>query len=149
MSIYDSVRVDNAVEQKGVVLEYGKFRVTVARAGGGNKKYAAVLEAKSRPYRRAIQTETIAPDVAQRVLREVYVEAVIQKWEINRGTEENPDWVAGVDIDAEGNVVPATKENILKTLSDPTLNWLFDDLQAQATQVALFRAAVQEAAAGN
>lgn len=147
MSIYDKVRSDVALEQQGIILDYGNFRVTVARAGGGNKRYAAILEAKSRPFRRALATETLDPQVATKILREVYVDAVIQKWEVQRLGDGA--WVEGVDLDETGNPVPATKENILKTLSDPTLSWLFDDLQAQATQVSLFRAARSEVETGN
>ena len=53
-SMYSTFRTDDELERKGIVIEYDSFRVTIARAGGSNKAFERALEAKSRPFRRAI-----------------------------------------------------------------------------------------------
>jgi len=146
MSMYKQFQTDPSIEQKGVILDYGTFRVTVARAGGGNKRYAAVLEARSKPFRRAIQTETISPERASAILRETYAEAVVQRWDVNVGTEKEPQWKEGIE-GPNGDLLPPTKENIIQAFA--SLPDLFEDIQVQAQRVALYRAAVQEADSGN
>ena len=62
MSMYDAFGTDKDLEKTGIYLEYETFRIKVARAGGGNKRFAKMLEAHTRPYRRAMQTETLGND---------------------------------------------------------------------------------------
>lgn len=144
MSMYDQFKTDPQLESReGVILDYGDFRVTVLRAGGNNKAYQRALETKTRPYRRAIQTETMSPERSLQVLREVYAEHVVKRWEVKN---EDGEWVEGVE-GPDGDILPANPDNILRVFND--LPDLFMDIQEQANKVGLFRAAVQEAASGN
>lgn len=126
-------KTDPTLETKGIVLNYGDFKITVARAGGANKAYVKCLERKSRPYRRAIQAETMDNELATAMMREVYVESVVLGWE-------------GV-LDAKGKSLPFSKENALQLFTD--LPDLFQDVMEQAGKAALFREEIRETEAKN
>lgn len=137
--LYKLFKTDDATEQEGVWVEYGTkatgepIRIRIARAGGGNLKYTRVLERKWKPVRRQAQLGTLDPKLSERLLAEVYAESVILGW-------ENVD-------DESGNPLPFTVANATKLLTD--LPELFTDLQLQANRLALFRADLREADAGN
>lgn len=128
-SPYALFSTDTALESSGITLDYGSFRIQIARAGGANRKFAQVLEAKLKPHRRQIQTETLADEVAHRLIVEAYAEAVILGWD-------------GV-VDAAGQPLPFTRDNTVRLMTD--LPDLFRDVQEQATKAALFRRQAQEA----
>lgn len=142
MPLYQQFKTDGGLEKNGIVLDYGDFRVTIARAGGANKRFARSLEARTRPYRRAIQTETMDPERAVELLREVYAESVILRWE----TQVEGEWKSGIEA-PDGTLQPFSKENVLRTLND--LPDLFQDIQDQASKAALFRETLREDDAGN
>lgn len=142
MSMYQQFRTDESREQNGIVLDYGDFEVTIGRAGGSNKRFAKILEAKARPYQRAIQTETISQDVQLRIMRETYAEAVVLKWH-TRVDGKMKEGIEGPD----GNLMPVTVPNIIATFE--ALPDLFNDIRAQADRAALFRAQVTENLEGN
>ncbi|MEE8518136.1 MAG: hypothetical protein V3S98_03310, partial [Dehalococcoidia bacterium] len=91
--MYKAFKTDDLLETKGVEIDYGTHRVTIARAGGANKKYARVLEQKTKPYRRAIATETMDDARAMELLQETYAEAIILNWETKVGDK----FVVGIE----------------------------------------------------
>jgi hypothetical protein len=143
--MYKQFKTDKNLETKGVVIDYGSFRVTIARAGGSNKKFVRVLEAKTKPFRRAIQTETMDNERASSLMAEVYAEAIILNWESKVGKI----FKVGIEPPEDGGdkLLPVTTKNILSTFDN--LPDLFTDLQQQANQVALFREVILEDDAGN
>lgn len=78
---YAKMLTDSDLETKGVKLQYEGFSVTIARAGGQNHRFLKLLEAKQKPYRRQIETDTLPMDINQRLLREVYAEAIVLGWD--------------------------------------------------------------------
>lgn len=145
MGLYSQFQTDKGSEKTGIVVDYHHFRVRLARAGGANKDFLRVLAAKSKPHRRAIQTETIDPDLAQALEREVYAETVILDWE-TLVDEENMIYERGVEA-PDGSLLDVTPENIVKTFEN--LPDLFQDLKNQANTLALFRKDELEADAKN
>jgi len=127
-SPYAMFATSTEIERGGVLLDYGAFKIRIARAGGANRKFASVLEAKLKPYRRQIQTESMDDEVATRLIIEAYAESVVIDWE-------------GV-VDGAGTPLPFAKENVIKLFTD--LPDLFRDVQEQATKASLFRAAEVE-----
>jgi hypothetical protein len=148
MGMYDQFKTDGNLETQGIVLDYGDFRVTVARAGGANKRFERTLEAKTKAYKRAIQTETLPNEKGKAILREVFAEAVVLNWEVRKpGKKEGEDtWEVGIE-GPSGDVLPFSADNVAATFK--ALPDLFADIQEQAGKVSLFRAAVLEAEAGN
>lgn len=135
MSFYNTFKTDADLEAgAGVDLDYGEAgTITIHRAGGDNKKFSKVLAAKMKPYRRQLQNGTMDDEVAERLMAEVYAEAVIIGWE-------------GVK-DEKGKTLPYSKENVVKLLTD--LPELFKDIQDQASTIANFRKEEIEAEAKN
>ena len=145
MSLYKAFKTDESVETKGVWIEYdtqgdGKpARFKIARAGGSNRKYTAVLERKMKPVRRALATGALDDKVSERILAETYAEAVILGW-------ENITWPDGNGAE---KALSFSRENCVMVLL--ALPELFADLQLQANRVAPFRDALgdREADSGN
>lgn len=133
MNPYQQFGTDKNLETNGVVLDYGDFKITVARAGGSNKEYLKSLERKSKALRRKIQTGNLSNEQANEVLLEVFADTVVKGWE-------------GV-CDKDGNPLQFNRENVLKLLTD--LPELFRDIQNQASEVELFREAQLKEEAGN
>ena len=138
MSLYQQFKTDENYERNGIWLEYGSktgkpVRIKIARAGGTNIKFLKALELKARPYRRQLQNDTIDPEVAEELFRQVYVESVILGWE-NVDTED-------------GKPLEFNRFNCLKLLTD--LPDLFADIREQATKASLFRSEVIETASKN
>lgn len=144
--IYGAFKTDKGLEQAGVYLDYGKFRVKVARAGGSNKAFARLLEAKLRPYQRAIKTETIDPELAEKIMLDVYARTVVVGWETKVEKDGKEEWQPLLQ-NAQGDLVKPSPEAIaelFKALPD-----LFADIQEQTNKAAIFREAVLETNAGN
>ena len=137
MSLYTQFKTDSKLETSGIVLDYGDFKVTVARAGGANKKFARLLNAKTKAYKRAIQTDTMDVEVGDKIVREVYAEAVVLNWE----TKVEGKFKQGIEAQ-DGKLLPFNRENLIKTFEN--VPDIFTDIQQQASTFALFRETVLE-----
>lgn len=141
---YASFRTDKKKEASvGVCLDYGAFRVTIARAGGRNLAFAKAYERKMRPHRRQLATGTLADVVADKLMHELYAESIILDWEHLEGDT----WKQGV-IDPETREllppVAGSYARVFQCLPD-----IFQDIREQASNAANFRAEQLETEAGN
>lgn len=144
-SPFKQFATDEALEKEGIVLDYGDYAVKIKRAGGANRRFAQVLEAKQKPHRRQIQNETLPEDVARKLLAEAYAEAVILNWGHRKDPDSEIQW--GHLPDEEGNLLPCTPPHVVATLI--ALPEWFADIREQASKVALFRRQEIEDTAGN
>lgn len=142
-SMYEAFRTDKEAERNGIIVDYGEFRITVARAGGANKQYQKALEVRTRPLRRAIDSGSLDNERSTEILRQVYAQTVVRNWEVKN---EDGEWVPGIE-GPEGDLVPFNRDNVLTTFN--ALPDLFSDLMQQAQSHALFTAKLREEAAGN
>ena len=133
MGAYKDFKTSKKVEMEGVWLDYGDYKILIARAGGGNKAYDRCLENKTKPYRKVIQNEIMPIDRQEQILMEVYIETVILDWE---GMTDEKD-----------KELKFTKDNVRKVLTD--LPELWRDILQQSTKTALFRENIREAEAKN
>lgn len=143
MSGYAAFKTNKGLEETGVWFDYGKFRLLCARSGGSNRRFARMFEAKTRPYQRAIKTDTLDIELSNRLMRELFAEAVILDW--NTKNDEG-QWVQRIEL-PDGSLGPVTRENILLVLEDVPELWA--DIQNEAQKAANYRDAVREANAGN
>jgi len=139
MSIDKLFKMDTVMEKEGIIIDYGDFRVRIARAGGSNQKFSKVFQAKMKPLRRQIDTDTLDEKVAARVMAEAYAEAVILDMDI---LQKDGTYKSGIKVTDDGKPLPVTKENVVKVLVD--YPEFFRDLQNQANQVGLYRTAALE-----
>lgn len=142
MGMYDTFATDSKSEKEGVIIDYGTFRVTLARAGGTNFAYTKALESKTRPMRQIIRADLATEEQLRAVLMEVYAETLILDWE----TRVNGEWCRGIE-GRNGEMLPFNKDVVLDTLK--SLPDLFNALREQAESGALYRASLREVAKGN
>lgn len=143
-SPYAMFKTDKVAEaEQGVVLDYGDFRIRIARAGGANKKFTRLISTKLKPFRRQMETDTLSEDVATKLMIEAYADGIVLGW-VSKDKDGN--FVDGIH-DSEMNIKPYSREAVMKIFAD--LPDLFKDVQAQANQAALFRAVDLETDAKN
>lgn len=140
---YGAFRSDIGAEQEGVILDYGPFRVTIARAGGSNKAYERILEGLTKPYRRAIQLETLDAKVSEKIMKEAMAKAVILNWEVLVDADGLPDadgkdWKQGLEHPGTGDLLPFSWENVMEVLQHKEIQNLYHDLRVQSGKEALF-----------
>lgn len=153
--IYELFDRDTEIERQGIEVDYGNARFLIARAGGTNVKFRKVFEAKSKPYRRQIQANMLADEVATRILAETYAEAVILRVDAKprEGDEDYYDdvtedgWVPGHIPTRSGELVEDNEKNRVKLLIE--LEELFLDLQNMASTAANFRREEDDEDEGN
>jgi len=102
MGIHDNFKTDPEAEKRGVILDYGDYWVRVARAGGANTAFIKALEAALKPVRRAIELGTLNERKAQEIGYTTFAEHIVLDWGGDGMTDE------------EGNVLPYSKENVVK-----------------------------------
>ncbi len=142
MSLFKAYKTDQKLETEGVTFELYDNRITMARAGSTNPAFTAAMTKRTQPYRRQVARGELTPAKELEILRLVYADSIIQKWEVKRGEE----WVEGIET-SDGGVAQLTHDNVVKTLTE--LPDLFLELQALASSAQNYRAEQLEADAGN
>lgn len=137
-NMYDQFETDADLEVNGIWIDYGDFRVKIARAGGANKKYLSYAEKKTKPFRRAIQNGTMPEERSKPLLFDIYAKTIVLDWEIADGEEKDgtTKWKQGIHKKG-GGTLPFTPENVLLTFKQ--LEAIFFDLQQVAEGISLFR----------
>jgi len=141
--MYKQFATDKELEKKGIVLDYGQFRVTVARAGSANHKFVRTHEILTKPVRRLIEQEILPVEKEREISRQLYAKAVVLNWEVKDDKEK---WKQGIEA-PDGSILPYTEENVINTFA--ALPDLFADIQIQSNKMQLFRVADREADAKN
>lgn len=131
---YGAFKTDETREKDGVTLDMGEAgRFKVARAGGANATFTKRLAFLTKPHRRAIQTGSIDPKLADQILVTAYVESVLIGWENVTGEDGAP--------------LQFSKENAVKLFTD--LPDLFKIIRETAEDMTLFKQEIAEGDAGN
>jgi len=134
LSLYKLFKTDPRCETEGVTLDYGDgVKIRIARAGGSNKNYIKAMDRLGRKYHRELGLDILPEETATRLYQELYADSVILGWE-------------GVSDEA-GNLLPFSREAVLKVFAD--LPDLWNDVRAQAQSIELFRADLTEREAKN
>lgn len=147
-SMYSMFETDKELEADGIWLDYGDFRVKVARSGGANKKYTRFVNAKYTANQRAFDTKTISEEAASNIFHQAFAEAVVLDWQIADGQNKDgtTKWKKGIHKKG-GGVLEVTKDNLISVFRE--LPDLFADIQASANNISLFRKQQLEADAKN
>lgn len=139
MSIFSQFSTDAKKEAEGVKITFGPNKdgsipsVTILRAGKSNKRYAKVLEAVTRPYRRQLELGTLDNDTAEKLFKKVFADSVVLGWE---HIQED-----------DGTEIAFSKEAAVALFEK--LPEFYDELQKQANLVSNFRIDLLEQDAGN
>lgn len=137
--LFKALETNPEVERDGIIIALGNnskgkpMEIRVARAGGANDRFGRLVKARMKPYKRQIDNDIISEEVAKRLMREVYAEAVVLGWSNIEDRDCNP-----LDFSVEN----------CKMLFEQ-LPALFEIVQEEAQRMASFRAEVLEQEAGN
>lgn len=143
MGMYDTFETDSTMEQEGVFLDYGDFKVRIAHAGQGNSKYVRYAEKKLKPVRRAMEAGALGNERSMAIMIDIYSKTIVLDWMVR---DPEGDWKSGIES-RDGKILPFTEENVAETLR--ALPNLFLDIQQQASSIANFRKAELEEDSGN
>lgn len=158
--MYKQFETNEKLEKKGITLDYGVFRVRVARSGGSNIKFQKTLDTLTKPYKRQLEAESLPEAKGQEIMRLAFARAVILDWEVAVDEDGKPiqteedlpsDWEGrtfkrGLHT-RDGGIADYSEEAIVQALKD--LPDLFIDIRSQTGRAALYKEDVREAEAGN
>ena len=147
-NIYAAFLTDSKLEAEGVWIDYGLFRVKVARAGGANRRYIACMERLLRPFQRAVKTESLPNEMANKIVKSAFAETIISGWETQVSDDQGgTKMVPMVKIPGVKELVAPSREAYLQVFDKAPD--LFADLQAEASRGNIYRTQLREANAGN
>lgn len=149
MALFDR-ETDPEKERNGVPLDFGDYRVTLARAGGANDKYELELERLLKPVRRLLAVGKLDKAKERELVFTAFARTIVRKWEtlarsMNGADAAGAEWLDGIDL--RGKLVPATEANLVAVFT--ALPGVFLDLQEAAKSDQLFRLEQREDDAGN
>lgn len=133
---------DESVEKEGIWLDYAPgVEVRIARAGGANKRFAKVMTRLSKPYRRALQTNSVDESILLELFIKAYARTIVLAW---KGFTK--DLITHDDADAD---IPLdfNQENCEAFLREQPN--LFTDIQKASDDISLFRTEILEGDSGN
>lgn len=137
MSLRKTFKTDKIAEVEGVEIEVGindhngkPVKIRLARMSNSNKRYTAALSKSTRPHQSAIQNDALDPDLAKKILQEVFIDTVLLDWS-NLPTSD----LTGDDND--DSLLSFTRDNALKLFEE--LPDLYVDWSARAQTSAAFR----------
>lgn len=148
MGLYENHATDGKLEKTGVWVDYGEFRVKIAKAGGANRKYTAMVERETKPIRRALQAGTVSEERARPIMIKVFTETIIMGWQTwdDDAKDGEGEWVDGIEM-RDGTVGKYTKENVTTVLND--LPAVFNMIKQDALADDIFKETVRQEEAGN
>lgn len=145
MSMYKSYKTDEQLEKNGIRVLFAEDEIclTLARAGGQNAGFQKSLAANLKPYRRALQSETLSDKKANELLMKTFAESVVLKWE----TRVDGIYREGIEVEGKTELQPATVENMVAVFQ--ALPDLFEDIKAEASRLSNYRKVEREEDAKN
>lgn len=142
MGLYDKFKSDEALEKEGVWVNYGDFKVLLARAGGSNKRYGKIAEKVMEPHRRQLKSGTLDNEVAEKALVEITARACVLGWK----TKVGDDWVDGIEGE-DGSIIEFNSANVIETLNK--LHDLFIEIRDITNDMKVYRQDQLESEAKN
>ena len=145
MSIFDTYKTSKDLETRGISFTPDSSTIiTLARAGGQNKKFQKVIDRLSKPFRHQIRKGTLDAELDRKITAEAFAEAVVLNWETivgetaHVGIMADPSNPSGYDSEPnEHGLVPVTKHNIMRTFK--LLPDLLNDCMEQSQLVSNFQ----------
>lgn len=137
MGMYDIFETDEDLETTGVWIDYGDFRVKIASASQGNKKYVKYAETALKPVRRAMQAGALSNERSLSIMSDIYAKTIVLDWQV----KTDDGWKTGIE-GRDGEILPFNQEELKKVFV--ALPNLFVDIQEQANSIANFRKAELE-----
>jgi len=90
MDLFKAYGTNKQAENDGVWILFEDVGFLCRRLTVEDPRFRKVTEAKTKPYRQAIRTETISSELLRRINVEVFVEACLLDWKNVNGKDGNP-----------------------------------------------------------
>lgn len=136
-------KTDRGLERTGIKMDYGDFRVLIARAGGANEEFKRTFTKLFEPHKRAAGMGRMPEDVAEDLLIKAFAKSVVLGWE----TRVDGEWVSGIDFEDGEGVQPYSEENVIRVFKE--VPDIFRELREDADNIANFRREHLEESAKN
>lgn len=125
--------MNEEMERDGVNIQFGPLKISLARMGGSNTKFAKVFEELTRPYRRMIENNVDLPeDIMQEILFKSFAIGCVRSWNLR---------------DADGKPVPCTPDNVVDRFKKYPEFYRF--VSTEAARSANYRQRALETESGN
>lgn len=153
--LYQMFEMDVDLEREGISVNYGSVKFQIARAGGRNKAFKDLFQAKAKKHRTQIDNETMSDNMADRIMAESYAEAVVLGWWTRKENDAgdpvldkkgDEQWVDTIE-NKQGKNVKYSVEECVKLFLD--LPDLFQSLQSYAIKAGNYRKELDETDEGN
>lgn len=132
---YGDFTTDEEATSKGIMIDYGAFRVRVALVDDTNKAFSKLKSTLFKPLQHKIETKTVSDEEVMEVLQKAFASKGILSWEV-KGDDGN--FVTGIQLPS-GEIAEVTTANILAVFTERSR--VFKDLYKQASDYTLFRKA--------
>jgi hypothetical protein len=109
-SLYAKFQTDQQKEVSGADLDLGVCVITCARSGGMNLEFEKAYTEAFAPYNQVMDLGEMPEGKARELTYDVYARTIIKRWRFR--DPETLELRDGLGLDDEGNVVPATVQNI-------------------------------------
>jgi hypothetical protein len=118
-NLYELYETDKDMEKKGIYLKFADSKFKVKRAGGSNRDFDTIFEARTREFQHKLQIASLTQEHQDDILMDVYFDAVMLGWE---------------DVtDRAGERLEFNKVNFKKVMGD--LPDLWNGLRSQASNM--------------
>jgi hypothetical protein len=152
--LYQLFEMDHDLEREGISVNYGSVKFQIARAGGRNKAFKDIFNAKTKKHRTQLDNETMSEDMADRIMAESYAEGIILGWWTRKEDEsgepilkKNEEQWDDVIENKEGKRVKYSVEECVRLFLD--LPDLFLSLQSYAMKAGNYKKELDEEDMGN
>src|ERR1043166_2725598 len=146
MSLTKAFKTDKTKEIEGVAIkmpanEDGTIPTfIVSRLGRSNQRYTRALERIMKPHAAAVRTKTLSNDMADKLLRQAFIEGALITWQ----NVKMADVTGDESQEGDCTFTPAGAAELFDHLPE-----LYETLSAEANDVSLFREGTAEADAKN
>lgn len=137
---------DKTLEVNGIYVNYGDFRVLVARSGGSNQEFNRLRTALAKPFLRLIAAGTLPEEKQNELNHKLYAQAVVRGFEVLQEKGKKKEWVSGIPT-PDGGLVEFNEQNLIALFNQ--LPDLFADLQRVAADHTQYLVDTKEAVTGN
>lgn len=110
MNVFELFETNDDFEKNGKWMDFGSFRVLLARSGGNNSTWYKEVQKELKKAGKATW-EALGEDEADDIIKSIYANAIIKNHQIK---DADGNWVQGVYIkeDDEIKVVDFTPDNM-------------------------------------
>lgn len=137
MGMYDKKETSAELEKSGVWMDYGDYRVKIARAGGANRKYLNELQMATKPIKRALDTNSVPPERQKEIMTKVFAKTIVMGWQ----TFVDGEWKDGIET-PDGKIGKFSPELVEQTLT--ALPEVLADIQKDAMDMELYLASLRD-----